>query len=61
MQIETPDEYRHALEQLKRLGRDDPERHRLEAAVEAYAQQHEGTGARRGRPPARPGGKYPGD
>lgn len=53
MEIHSVEAYRTALEELKRLGADDPRRHDLEAAVQAYAQEHNNSRGRRGRPPAR--------
>jgi hypothetical protein len=64
MQIQTPEDYRIALERLKRLGADNPERHTIEAAVAAYTQLHENSTSRRGRPPAHEdpaSAKFPGD
>jgi hypothetical protein len=53
MRIRTNDDYRRALDRLKQLqpGGDDRQRRELEAAVTAYAQEHDNSKARRGRPP----------
>jgi hypothetical protein len=53
MEIRSVDDYRRALEALKRLDADDATRRELEAAVAAYAQAHNNARVRRGRPPAR--------
>jgi hypothetical protein len=64
MEIHTVEAYRRALTELKQLGAEDPRRRELEAAASAYAQKHDNTRVRRGRPPARnnPNSpKFPGD
>ncbi|MBV8169966.1 MAG: hypothetical protein JO021_24485 [Alphaproteobacteria bacterium] len=64
MEIRTVEAYRQALTELKGLGGDDPRRRELEAAITAYAQIHDNTRVRRGRPPARNdprSPKFPGD
>jgi len=64
MEIRSVEEYRRALTELKQLGADDVRRRELEAAVTAYAQIHDNTRVRRGRPPARNdprSPKFPGD
>lgn len=64
MQIDSVEDYRRALDELKQLGADDTRRRELEAAVQAYAQVHNNNRVRRGRPPARTGRgteKFPGD
>jgi hypothetical protein len=53
MEIRSVEEYRRALTELKQLGADDMRRRELEAAITAYAQIHDNTRVRRGRPPAR--------
>jgi hypothetical protein len=53
MRIRTSEDYRRALEELKRTGADSTRRHELEAAVGAFAQEHNNSRVRRGRPPAR--------
>lgn len=64
MQLHTVEDYRRALDALKELGADDPNRRELEAAITAYAQIHDNHRVRRGRPPARVdprSPKFPGD
>ncbi len=64
MEIRSVEEYRRALTEVKQLGADDTRRRELEAAITAYAQIHDNTRVRRGRPPARNdprSPKFPGD
>ena len=58
MQIRTARDYRRALEELKHASADSPRRHEVEAAVAAFAQEHNNARVRRGRPAA--GGPAPG-
>ena len=61
MRLRTNDDYRRALDRLKQLqpGVDDRQRHEIEAAVAAYAQEHNNSKSRRGRPAAREGAATP--
>jgi hypothetical protein len=61
MRLHTEADYRKALDDLHRLtaGRDEARRRELEAAIESYAQEHNNSKVRPGRPSGReaPGSK----
>jgi hypothetical protein len=51
MLIQTVEAYRRALQELKALSADDVRYRELEAAIAAFAQNHNNSRTRRGRPP----------